>query len=723
MREPMMEFNDISKSEVLERVRKLTNTQTIQLFQDLVPQHPEDPELGTILDLAPTYGYLDTLNTEDRILGLKCCILIWIASDFRIIPRRYQLESTIATLAGRDSLIDVGTGYGKTICMILPALYDPQHISIIVSPLKRLQVLQVLTFLQYGLRTVAINEDTPGDVDLWTAIRSGHFPVLIVQPEQLASLHNGPPRLSRLLAEDRKFVERVGRIHIDEAHFIYTAGKEKYSMPAFREAWGRLGEARIKVGKRVPTQALSGTQPPHIKKVIISDLMMNEKKLCSIKLTSNRHNTSYITHPIIGDITDYRNLHLAIPRGYTGAVKLPKIVVFHDSREQAAAATQAMNEWLPEHLRNTGCVAHYHSMMSKSYLTRIFENFSNPDGNCRILNATEGASTGLDVEDVDMVIQNGVPRDVPTFLQRAGRAGRKRGSTATVALLYEPSVMNIDLSKVAVNTKMDPDYPHVGAITTRSKKLDRVGVAIASILQSSECLRLLFARYLGDSETPGALDCDPKLAFCCDRHGDVNLKTAFPGPMLYESPTGIKFYGPPDDPASTMADPPQGEKRSAVRNKYRRNQKELITLIKQWRFGLAATLGPGGSPSFVLSDRDIKLLARAHPTTVTSASAITSILDQTSEWNEDWAPALYTIIEEYDRNRKPAKPTTKKPAPKKAKVTVTPDPPQPSPPRHPLTPVQPRPPPRPRKRNGPLNTSADPDEQFIVRRSARLRQL
>ncbi|KAF6742157.1 hypothetical protein DFP72DRAFT_753758, partial [Ephemerocybe angulata] len=85
---------------------------------------------------APTYEYLDTLNTEENVIGVKCCILIWLASEFRIIPRKYQLEATIATLTGRDSLIDVGTGYGKTLCMILPALYDPRHLSIIISPLK-----------------------------------------------------------------------------------------------------------------------------------------------------------------------------------------------------------------------------------------------------------------------------------------------------------------------------------------------------------------------------------------------------------------------------------------------------------------------------------------------------------------------------------------------------------------------------------------------------------
>ena len=72
------------------------------------------------------------------------------------------------------------------------------------------------------------------------------------------------PRLARLIQQDRLFRKRI--VHINEAHFIYTAGAELYGLPAFRPAWGQLGEVRIKLGKVVAFQALSGTQPAHIKK-------------------------------------------------------------------------------------------------------------------------------------------------------------------------------------------------------------------------------------------------------------------------------------------------------------------------------------------------------------------------------------------------------------------------------------------------------------------------
>jgi len=80
----------------------------------------------------------------------------------------------------------------------------------------------------------------------------------VVQPEQLSSIDGHLPRLARLINRDRKFAQRIRYLHVDEAHFIATAGQALYGVPAFRPAWGRLGELRIKLGRQVVVQALSG---------------------------------------------------------------------------------------------------------------------------------------------------------------------------------------------------------------------------------------------------------------------------------------------------------------------------------------------------------------------------------------------------------------------------------------------------------------------------------
>ena len=99
---------------------------------------------------------------------LQNCLLLWIVSFSRLVPWGFQLRVIISTMSGQDSLVDVGTGNDKTLCMIIPCLLSPKTISIIISPLKRLQAVQVLEFERYHFKTVAaINKDTPYDPELW----------------------------------------------------------------------------------------------------------------------------------------------------------------------------------------------------------------------------------------------------------------------------------------------------------------------------------------------------------------------------------------------------------------------------------------------------------------------------------------------------------------------------------------------------------------------------
>ena len=221
-------------------------------------------------------------------------------------------------------------------------------------------------------------------------IGEGVFSVLIVQPEQLSTMAGHLPRLARLINQDQWFRKRITRVHIDEAHFIFTAGCGLYSLPAFHPAWGKLGELPVKLSKGVVFQALSGTQPKHIKKVIIESLLLDEENLCHIKLSSNRPNTVYATHPIVGNLSDLCNLDFLIPDPYPADFQLPKTIIFHDNIDECATASAYVNDRLPKVLRSKGIVKHYHGGMSKQYLTKVYEEFSKPDSSCRILHATEG---------------------------------------------------------------------------------------------------------------------------------------------------------------------------------------------------------------------------------------------------------------------------------------------------------------------------------------------
>ena len=89
------------------------------------------------------HDFLTKLDTTKQVTVYKCCLLLSTVTEGKKIPREFQLNAALALLAGKDCLIDAGTGSGKTLCMILPALLDPAAISLVISPLKRLQILQV----------------------------------------------------------------------------------------------------------------------------------------------------------------------------------------------------------------------------------------------------------------------------------------------------------------------------------------------------------------------------------------------------------------------------------------------------------------------------------------------------------------------------------------------------------------------------------------------------
>ncbi|KAF8981598.1 hypothetical protein BDQ17DRAFT_1211975, partial [Cyathus striatus] len=68
-------------------------------------------------------------------LGLKACLCIYVVSAGSVVPSEFELKATLALLTGNGSLVDVGSGYGKTLCLILLYLLFPDGIALVISPL------------------------------------------------------------------------------------------------------------------------------------------------------------------------------------------------------------------------------------------------------------------------------------------------------------------------------------------------------------------------------------------------------------------------------------------------------------------------------------------------------------------------------------------------------------------------------------------------------------
>jgi len=108
-------------------------------------------------NLDPLRSFLISLlpNGNEIALVLRAILLLYTVTASAKVPRQMQLESLLLVMANLDSLVNTGTGSGKTICMVLPVLLDPTSIALVISPLKRLQINQVCPF-SFSVKTSLI---------------------------------------------------------------------------------------------------------------------------------------------------------------------------------------------------------------------------------------------------------------------------------------------------------------------------------------------------------------------------------------------------------------------------------------------------------------------------------------------------------------------------------------------------------------------------------------
>ena len=97
--------------------------------------------------LMPAAAFINILSPNERTNVFKACLIVYMLSDSTIVPRQLQLQAALAELAGLDSKVISGTGSGKTLAIAIPHILCPDQVSFIISPLKRLQITQVYTFL------------------------------------------------------------------------------------------------------------------------------------------------------------------------------------------------------------------------------------------------------------------------------------------------------------------------------------------------------------------------------------------------------------------------------------------------------------------------------------------------------------------------------------------------------------------------------------------------
>ncbi len=315
--------------------------------------------------------------------------------------RPLQAEAVRAVVEGRDSLVVLPTGGGKSLCYQLPPLLT-ENLTLVVSPLIALMQDQVDGLRLNGYPAAALHSQIEDDEQRATfdAIESGELRLLLVSPERAVT--------GGFLSRVRDL--GVGAIAIDEAHCISQWGHD------FRPEYRRLAELRDRL-PGVSMHAYTATATPRVREDIVEQLGLDEPEVLV-----GRFDRPNLTYRVVPRVRVADQVAEILTTRHAGDAA----IVYCMSRKET--------EQLAEGLGKRGITAGaYHAGMSGEQRRRVQERFTTERLN--VVCATVAFGMGIDRSDVRCVIHASMPKSVEAYQQETGRAGRD-GLPSECVLLY-----------------------------------------------------------------------------------------------------------------------------------------------------------------------------------------------------------------------------------------------------------------------------------------------
>jgi ATP-dependent DNA helicase RecQ len=313
-----------------------------------------------------------------------------------------QEAAVESVLAGKDTLVVLPTGGGKSLCYQVPALMLPK-LTVVISPLISLMKDQVDALTARGLPATFVNSTlTPNQIsDRLARAQRGDVKLLYVAPE----------RFDAGTTAERLRNAGVSLLAVDEAHCISEWGHD------FRPSYLRISKIREKLG-RPPTVALTATATPHVRSDIITQLELESPT--TIITGFDRKNLSYHVLPTRTDQDkDDALVHLLQTS--------PGLAVVYASTRKAVERIAHLLE------RARIPAAAYHAGLDDRRRHEVQEAFMTE--HVRAIVATNAFGMGIDKPNVRLVVHYAMPGTLEAYYQEAGRAGRD-GQPASVYLLH-----------------------------------------------------------------------------------------------------------------------------------------------------------------------------------------------------------------------------------------------------------------------------------------------
>jgi len=323
-----------------------------------------------------------------------------------------QAAAVQAALDGRDALVVLPTGGGKSLCYQLPPLVTGQA-TVVVSPLIALMRDQVRGLELNGYPAAALHSAVEPEEAraIESQLVSGEVNLLLAAPERMVT--SGFRSLLARLAD----AGRLGAIAVDEAHCISQWGHD------FRPEYRRLSELRGVV-PGTPMQAFTATATPRVRQDIIEQLGLNDPEV--LVGTFDRPNLTYRVRARQPGARAIQQAAEAI--GTNKDVGEGGAIVYCISRKET--------EDFADGLRGMGLDAQaYHAGLKPNHRDNIERAFTNEQ--LDVVCATVAFGMGIDRSNVRLVVHAACPKSVEAYQQEAGRAGRD-GEPAECLLLYGP---------------------------------------------------------------------------------------------------------------------------------------------------------------------------------------------------------------------------------------------------------------------------------------------